>query len=276
MRKIIIALLLSAGAYFAQAQKVPVLCANGLGNCGSVDLTSYSAGSIFVPTGTGFLHITTNGTLDPAAKAVDLSGSDVANVLPISHIPAFIGSGSSHAAGYVPDAGATAGTTRYLREDGTWAAPSASVTATSIQNGLSGQTGCATVGYVYVPQSNTCVAQSSGGTTFKWSCQPSAPGDGVNAITAGSYPLKICRNDTGQTETITGISCYSDTGTSTMNVANNAGTSLLTGVITCSSSYAVGTQSSTVTLAAGDALNFTFVADGTTTRASFDVWGTHP
>lgn len=124
---------------------------------------------------------------------------------------------------------------------------------------------------------NFTIPQGATGTpTLVWSCQPAAPGDGVNAIPAGSYPLKICTNDTGQTITITGISCYSDTGSSTMNVANNAGTSLLTGAITCSSSYAAGTQSATVTLAAGDALNFTFVADGTTTRATFDVSGTHP
>jgi len=30
------------------------------------------------------------------------------------------GSGASHASGLVPDPGATAGTTKYLREDGTW------------------------------------------------------------------------------------------------------------------------------------------------------------
>jgi hypothetical protein len=37
--------------------------------------------------------------------------------------PVFVGSGSTHATGYVPDAGASAGTTRYLREDGTWTVP---------------------------------------------------------------------------------------------------------------------------------------------------------
>ena len=35
----------------------------------------------------------------------------------------FVGSGSSHAQGLVPDPGATAGTTKYLREDGTWETP---------------------------------------------------------------------------------------------------------------------------------------------------------
>ena len=35
----------------------------------------------------------------------------------------FIGSGASHAVGLVPDAGASAGTTRFLREDATWVVP---------------------------------------------------------------------------------------------------------------------------------------------------------
>lgn len=55
-----------------------------------------------------------------------------------------------------------------------------SVTAAAIQTGLSGQTGCATVGFVYVPQSNTCVAQTGGGSmTF-----PS--GTGISVVTGGA------------------------------------------------------------------------------------------
>jgi hypothetical protein len=37
--------------------------------------------------------------------------------------PTFIASGASHAKGAVPDPGSSSGTTRYLREDATWAAP---------------------------------------------------------------------------------------------------------------------------------------------------------
>jgi hypothetical protein len=110
---------------------------------------------------------------------------------------------------------------------------------------------------------------------FPWSCQPGI-GDGLNAITAGTYPQTSCYNDTGHTVTLTGIKCYADAGTPTMNVTNGAGTALLTGAITCSSSYASGTQSATVTLAAGDYLKFTFVASGTAKQATFVVAGTHP
>lgn len=38
-------------------------------------------------------------------------------------LPLFVASGASHAAGAVPDPGAVAGTTKYLREDGTWTVP---------------------------------------------------------------------------------------------------------------------------------------------------------
>lgn len=52
------------------------------------------------------------------ANATDLTPATVTTML-----PQFGASGASHAKGLVPDPGATAGTTKYLREDGSWAAP---------------------------------------------------------------------------------------------------------------------------------------------------------
>jgi hypothetical protein len=49
------------------------------------------------------------------------SGSTVSAELPV-----FGASGASHALGIVPDPGSTSGTTRFLREDGTWAVPPSS------------------------------------------------------------------------------------------------------------------------------------------------------
>jgi hypothetical protein len=132
----------------------------------------------------------------------------------------------------------TPSSTTYLRGDNTWATVTASV-------------------------------------TFPWSCQPGL-GDGLNAITAGTYLQTSCYNDTGQTVTLTGVRCYADAGTPTMNVTNGAGTGLLTGAVTCSTSFASGTQSGTTTIAAGDFLKFTFVASGTAKQATFVVTGTHP
>ncbi len=74
--------------------------------------------------GAGFSAATINaGTVN----ATRLNGAVSAAQLPL-----FGSSGSSHGPGAVPDPGATAGTARYLREDGTWAVPAGS--------GASGQT----------------------------------------------------------------------------------------------------------------------------------------
>jgi hypothetical protein len=116
-----------------------------------------------------------------------------------------------------------------------------------------------------------------GGTQYKtWSgCNSGGLGDGLNAIAAGTYLQSNCYNTTGVTVTLTAIKCYTDGGSSTLNAANGAGTALLTGAINCSTAFAGGTQGSTVTLASGDFIKFTFVADGTTKQTSWAVTGTY-
>jgi hypothetical protein len=111
-------------------------------------------------------------------------------------------------------------------------------------------------------------------TSLPLSCQPGL-GDGLNAIPAGTYLTTSCRNETGQTWTLTAIRCVADSGSSTCAVTNGAGTSLLTGAITGSSTYANGTQSGTTTIASGDYLKVTYVADGTTKQIGIDVAGTY-
>lgn len=115
----------------------------------------------------------------------------------------------------------------------------------------------------------------------KWeACGSRGLGDGLNAIAAGTYLQFACVNDTGVTVTITGLRCWTDNnGTSTMNAANNAASSFLTGAVTCTntkaSGGAAGTQSATTTLASGDAISFTFVADGTSKQTNWTVSGTY-
>jgi hypothetical protein len=48
----------------------------------------------------------------------------VMNTIQAADMPVFVASGASHAPGAVPDPGSSAGSTKYLREDGTWATPS--------------------------------------------------------------------------------------------------------------------------------------------------------
>jgi hypothetical protein len=74
---------------------------------------AFTAGTINV----GILNATTiNGALSGASIG---SGTIAA-----ARLPLFGPSGTAHAPGIVPDPGATAGNTRFLREDGTWTAPS--------------------------------------------------------------------------------------------------------------------------------------------------------
>jgi len=47
----------------------------------------------------------------------------VSGTLTAARLPVMVASGTSHSAGAVPDPGAAAGTSKYLREDGTWNAP---------------------------------------------------------------------------------------------------------------------------------------------------------
>lgn len=110
----------------------------------------------------------------------------------------------------------------------------------------------------------------SGGSSVR-SCQAGL-GDGLNAMSAGTYLQSTCYNDSGGTLTITGIKCFTDnSGTSTMSVTNGAGTALLTGAITCTTAFAAGTQGATTTIASGDFMKFTFIADGTSKQTTWVV-----
>ena len=51
----------------------------------------------------------------------------------------FVASGTSHAAGLVPDPGSSAGSTKYLREDATWAVPSGGGSSYLVQTILATQ-----------------------------------------------------------------------------------------------------------------------------------------
>lgn len=110
-----------------------------------------------------------------------------------------------------------------------------------------------------------------------WNCQPGV-GDGLNAITAGTYLQHTCINKTGSTVTITGVSCYVNGGSSsTMNASGTTLGALLTGAVTCTTAAAgaPGTQSANVLLTNGDAIDFTFVADGTAKQTTWAVIGTY-
>lgn len=115
---------------------------------------------------------------------------------------------------------------------------------------------------------------STGCTNLVFNCQPGL-GDGLNAIPAGTYLTTTCRNETGATVNLTTIRCVADAGSSTCNATNGAGTGLLTGAVTGTSTYANGTQSATTTIVAGDYVKVIYVADGTTKQIGIDISGTY-
>ena len=65
------------------------------------------------------------GTLNAATINGSVSGASVnSGTIAAAYLPLFGASGSAHAPGIVPDPGPIAGSARFLREDGTWVAPS--------------------------------------------------------------------------------------------------------------------------------------------------------
>jgi trimeric autotransporter adhesin len=81
-----------------------------------------------------------------------------------TQLPLFGASGSGHSRGVVPDPGATAGTARYLREDGTWSVPAGTGGGQSIGGGLSGATPLpgASADYNFLEGSGTVVTDITG------------------------------------------------------------------------------------------------------------------
>jgi hypothetical protein len=79
---------------------------------------------------TVFAGPTSGGAAAPTFRALvaaDIPSLDAAKVtsgtFAAARIPVMVASGASHAPGAVPDPPASAGTTKYLREDGTWTVP---------------------------------------------------------------------------------------------------------------------------------------------------------
>lgn len=216
-----------------------------------VDMT-YAAALSYTPANQS---TTING--HPLSSNVTVSASDLTTgTLPHAQLPTLL-------SGDIPNNAAnTSGTAANL--SGTPALPNG-VTATT-QSAGDNSTKLATTAYI---------DGTFGAGHRPWACDTGV-GDGLNAITAGTYLQTMCQNTTGVSVTLTGLSCYIDSGSSsTMNAAGNTLGALLTGAVTCSTSFSAGTQSANVTLTNGDYIKFTFVADGTAKQTTWVVKGTY-
>jgi hypothetical protein len=98
---------------------------------GTYTETTPTAGKYFRDNGTSFQPSSIVAADIPASTS-QCSGVQLAIGINSGHVtncaapPTFVASGASHAVGYVPDPGSSAGTTRFLREDATWVAPASS------------------------------------------------------------------------------------------------------------------------------------------------------
>jgi hypothetical protein len=124
--------------------------------------------------------------------------------------------------------------------------------------------------------SHTVTAAYLGAQYSTWTCETGL-GDGLNAFTSGTYLQHFCVNKTGVTVTITGVSCYADGGSPTLNASGTTLGALLTGAVTCTTAAAgaAGTQSANVALTNGDAIDFTFVSGSTAKQTTWVVTGTY-
>lgn len=112
--------------------------------------TSYS----FTPQ--AFTAAVVNATL---LNVGTVNATTINGAVSASQVPVFGASGSGHAQGAVPDPGATAGATRYLREDGGWSAPAA---GTSTGGGAVAPLAGATADYNFLQGSGTVLTDSTG------------------------------------------------------------------------------------------------------------------
>jgi lysophospholipase L1-like esterase len=134
----------------------------------------------------------TAGTINATTlNATTINGSIAASQLPIFHA-----SGASHAQGVVPDPGATAGTTRFLREDGTWATPLGGTTGSSSVGLATG----ATADYDFLQGSGSVLADKSGsgnnGTLGSGAQAPSWTSQGLYFPAGSNVALPSALNGT--------------------------------------------------------------------------------
>jgi len=91
----------------------------------SVTVTPSSTGNTLTSVAGGGT-VTTTGSPASGQMAKFSGATSITNAIAKTDywdLSTFVASGGSHAIGLVPDPGSTAGTTRFLREDSTWAAP---------------------------------------------------------------------------------------------------------------------------------------------------------
>ncbi len=175
---------------------------------------SWDASTNLYPTASGVLKsdATLNGLMAANSFKANITGApatstDITVAQLNTFLPEFVASGASHAGGSVTDPPAGAGTTKFLREDATWAVPtllSPLVTETATAVTITDATQTSMFGSYSVP----------GGTLRN-------PGDKLRLLIEGT-----CINNSGGSANYTfrvkigGVTVYNDTGQNILTSAN--------------------------------------------------------
>lgn len=142
-------------------------------------------------------------------------------------------SGANHAPGTVPDPGATAGTTNFLREDATWAVPSGGGGSVTSLNGETGALSLTSTGAtitITTPTSTTINLEATGGGGGYLK--------GSGTITVGTAsPDGLTYSGTATVTGATVGQAVSVVG-ATLSLANNITT--LSGIVTASNTVSLG------------------------------------
>jgi lysophospholipase L1-like esterase len=122
-------------------------------------------------------------------NATTVNATTLKGAVAASQVPVFKGSGASHASGTVPDPGAATGTTRYLREDGTWSVPAGSVSGSGGVG--SNLTSAAMADYNFMEGTGSTIADATGngnaGTLLSGSHAPVWVQNGLSFTSASPY-----------------------------------------------------------------------------------------
>ena len=111
----------------------PVWATLVAGDIPSLDVSKITTGQLALARGGTHADLSATGGTNRVLKQSSVGADITVAVLVAADIPVFVASGVSHAPGGVPDPGAGAGTTKFLREDATFAVPSGGTgTVTSV------------------------------------------------------------------------------------------------------------------------------------------------
>lgn len=224
----------------------------------SVNTTGFPAGKVpLYQIVTGTLTATSYTDLrsyQPSATAA--SGGGTSSVMGAS--------GPSHAAGLAPDPGATAGTTRYLREDGFWQVPVGSGTSGTL-------TALTDVNVTEAAAIDKNMLRWDNGTS-RWIADPRAYDVAINfvglTVSGEKMRIKIVRAVT-LPASLTGSSADAGTAATASTVFTLKQNTTGIGTITFAAGATTGTFSftSAVTFAAGDTFEIDAPATADTTLA---------